>query len=552
MLKYLIYRSRWLVLVAAVSSIIAGSCSVLLVIEINTAINATIELRTETAWRFGRVVAGALIFGVFANILFQRLRQRAIADLRSRICEKVMDAPLSQLEQVGAARVQSALSDHVTDVAQFFVSLPAILTNGVIVAGCLVYMAILSWAIFLAGACVLLLGSIAYYFAYTKAMRYLRLASKAQDRLFGYFRSLTDGAKELKQNRQKRNLFENRVLGDTIREVSGQRFTGMALFEAAVGWSNFLIYSFIGLVIFVLVKELPGQERVMTGFTLLFVYMVSPLQGLLNALPNTNLARVASKRIDDITQSFGSLEKACDEVTVPAFSTIKMQQIRHRFYHEKTDEHFELGPIDISLHAGEIVFLIGGNGSGKTTLAKLLAGLYPPEDGHLLLNDTEINENNRDEYRQLFSSIFSDFHLFEQLLQTGRADVDAEGNRYLTKLHLQNKVQVRNGAFTTQSLSQGQRKRLALVVAYLEDRPFLIFDEWAADQDPLFKKFFYDEVLAELRDMGKGILVISHDDRFFDVADRIIRMENGQIVGLCEGDAEMLHRGHLNLSTESI
>ncbi|SDM20561.1 putative ATP-binding cassette transporter [Franzmannia pantelleriensis] len=67
------------------------------------------------------------------------------------------------------------------------------------------------------------------------------------------------------------------------------------------------------------------------------------------------------------------------------------------------------------------------------------------------------------------------------------------------------------------------------MVAYLEDRPFLVFDEWAADQDPLFKEVFYREVLPELKRMGKAVLVISHDDRYFPLADRLVRLESGKL-----------------------
>ncbi len=175
---------------------------------------------------------------------------------------------------------------------------------------------------------------------------------------------------------------------------------------------------------------------------------------------------------------------------------------------------------------------MGGNGSGKTSLAKLLVGLYRPEQGAILINGEPVGDANRDRYRQSFSAIFSDFHLFEQMLDAASAELDAQGNALLEKLHLQHKVQVRNGAFTTRALSQGQRKRLALVVAYLEDRPFLVFDEWAADQDPVFKDVFYRELLPELKIKGKAVLVISHDDRYFHLADRLIRMENGQVVAI--------------------
>jgi putative ATP-binding cassette transporter len=175
------------------------------------------------------------------------------------------------------------------------------------------------------------------------------------------------------------------------------------------------------------------------------------------------------------------------------------------------------------------VFLIGGNGSGKTTLAKVLVGLYAPESGTIRLNGRPIADADRESYRQHFAAVFSDFYLFERLVGLGRHDIDAEAEEYLRDLHLSHKVSVRQGVFTTLALSQGQRKRLALLTAYLEDRPVYLFDEWAADQDTLFKKVFYTQLLPELRARGKAVLVISHDDRYFGVADRIVRLDYGRL-----------------------
>ena len=167
-----------------------------------------------------------------------------------------------------------------------------------------------------------------------------------------------------------------------------------------------------------------------------------------------------------------------------------------------------------------------------------MVGLYPPEGGEVLLNGERVEADGWDAYRQLFSVVFSDFHLFGRLLEAPRDGLDEEGNRLLAKLHLQHKVRVENGAFTTQALSQGQRKRLALVVAYLEGRPFLVFDEWAADQDPLFKEVLYCEVLLELKRMGKAVLVITHDDRYFHLADRLVRLESGKLLATEQLDGE--------------
>jgi putative ATP-binding cassette transporter len=175
------------------------------------------------------------------------------------------------------------------------------------------------------------------------------------------------------------------------------------------------------------------------------------------------------------------------------------------------------------------VFIVGGNGSGKSTLAKLITGLYIPEAGEIRLDEELITEQNREWYRQHFSVVFSDFYLFDELWGLENSGLDSKVQEYLKVLQLDHKVKVTNGKFSTTALSQGQRKRLALLTAYLENRPIYLFDEWAADQDPAFKKIFYTELLTKLRDQGKTVLVISHDDRYFHLADRIVKLEYGKV-----------------------
>jgi putative ATP-binding cassette transporter len=186
--------------------------------------------------------------------------------------------------------------------------------------------------------------------------------------------------------------------------------------------------------------------------------------------------------------------------------------------------------VDLTISPNEIVFIIGGNGSGKSTLAKLLVGLYSPEAGEIRLNGERITDENREWYRQHFSVIFSDFYLFEGLLGLESQNLDKTAREYLSVLQLGHKVEVQNGGLSTTALSQGQRRRLALLTAYLEDRPIYVFDEWAADQDPHYKKVFYTQLLPELRAKGKGVVVITHDDRYFDVADRIVKLDYGKAV----------------------
>ena len=571
MFSHLINRFRGLLLAAAIVSIVSGACGVLLVSQINAAL--TVERHSAAlAWTFAGLAVAALLSRTLSSVLCERLSQHALAELRRTISSRVLATDLRRLERLGGPKIQSVLSEHSANVAQFFVSLPAIFTNAVIVIGCMIYMALLSWPVFLAAVLMIGLGSLCYHLLHLQAIRHLDHAATEQDHLFGHFRSLTEGAKELRLHAGKRRVFKDQVLGQSIDAVRRSRALGLSIFVASASWGNFLIYVFIGLALFVLVGDIPDRSAVMTGFALVFLYMVVPLEVLLLNIPRVNLARVAARHIEEITLNIpaadgcaansptansptsssptASSPAADASALAPArFSHLALHGVTHRYYHERSDEVFELGPIDLSFEPGSVTFIVGGNGSGKTTLAKLLVGLYAPESGEVFLDGERIEDGNRDRYRQLFSAIFADFHLFERLLQRPRPALDKAGNRLLQRLHLQHKVKVVDGAFasqalspvhfTTEALSQGQRKRLALVAACLEERPFLVFDEWAADQDPAFKEVFYRELLPELKAQGKAVLVISHDDRYFHLGDRLLKLEEGQLFSIDLADTAL-------------
>ena len=218
------------------------------------------------------------------------------------------------------------------------------------------------------------------------------------------------------------------------------------------------------------------------------------------------------------------------EETKPA--TLKSLELNQVFYEFPSVDNlapFKLGPINIKIKQGDIVFIVGENGGGKTTLIKLLLGLYVPQQGQIMLDGKTVTAQYMDDYRQLFTTIFSDFYLFDELLNAEQ-DLPQQANKYLKKMKIDHKVTIKDGAFTTTDLSTGQRKRLALINAWLEERPVLVFDEWAADQDPSFRRIFYTQLLPDLKKLGKTIIVISHDDRYFNIADQLVRMENGNVI----------------------
>ncbi|PHM75064.1 cyclic peptide export ABC transporter [Xenorhabdus kozodoii] len=535
LLLSLLYRSRWALAIATFASVANGISSVSLVTLINKSLATSSGNHTSLIWYFSILVVVAIVCRVLSGVIFAKLSQGTMAKMRELISDRVACASFRQIEMLGASRAQSIITDDSTNVSLLFFILPNIVMQGSIVLGCLGYLAWLSWQVFCLALAVVLIGSLGYSLGGTKAINAFNAAGKAQDRLFTHFSALFSGAKELKLHFSRAQDFLTHSLGREIDAVRRHRARAFGVYAFGVGWILFLFYVFLGLVIFAPAMISGLEPTTLAGYVIVFLFMLMPLDSLLNSIPTLNSARVSLDRIGKILSELDEQDRIEQQISASEFgeaNSIRLSGLTHSYYREKENEVFQLGPIDMELKRGEITFLIGGNGSGKTTLAKLLIGLYTPENGTITVDGRTITDSNRANYRQLFSAIFSDFHLFESLIGLRDTDstLDGRANALLAKLHLDHKVKIENGHFSTRDLSQGQRKRLALVVAYLEDRPFYLFDEWAADQDPLFKRVFYQELLPELAARGKAVLAITHDDRFFHLADHCLKLESGQLI----------------------
>lgn len=243
-------------------------------------------------------------------------------------------------------------------------------------------------------------------------------------------------------------------------------------------------------------------------------------------------ARIALEKVKGLGLSLGGLDAELvkdDPEPLPEWNRLDLKGVTFAYPADNEGRAFMLGPLNFTLRRGELIFVVGGNGSGKSTLMKVLTGLYSPQSGMIQLDGLSITDDNRSHYCRYFSAVFSDFYLFDSLLGLGGPHLDACASRYLVELELDAKVQISDGAFSTTALSQGQRKRLALLTAFIEDRPIYVLDEWAADQDPHYREIFYKRLLPELKSRGKTVVVISHDDHYYDVADRIVKLDYGRV-----------------------
>jgi putative pyoverdin transport system ATP-binding/permease protein len=534
LLKFVLRTCRGMMILTAIASLASGACNAGLIALVNHVLNHPGAPAMLMVAAFASLGLGKVATGFVSQILLTQFSQGAIAELRRDLVRKILGVPLRHLENVGTARLMVALTEDVLNITQALLAIPIITVNIAVLAAGAAYLGWLSWQMLAVMGLFSLAGAFTYRFFINRGLHQLALAREEEDRLFGCFRGLTEGIKELKLHRNRRGVFLNEQI-QSITETY-QRFNVAAevRFILAQTWSHVLIFAMIGLFLFLLPHLGGVNNEVVTGYIVTTFYLMGPLQGVLSSFSIFGRANVALQKIEALGVSLAATSQEQCPIspasTEVAFERLQLSSVTHAYHHEKEERNFTLGPIDLSFQPGEVVFIAGGNGSGKSTLAKIITGLYPPESGEIRLDGNSVNDANRDDYRQLFAAVFSDFYLFDTLIGLEKTDLDARAQACLGQLHLDHKVKVRDGVLSTTALSQGQRKRLALMTACLEDRPIYLFDEWASDQDPVFKDIFYTQIVPDLKARGKAVIAITHDDKYFEMADRLIKLDSGKIV----------------------
>ena len=532
LISLLLSTSRRQVALTLVCGVLSGVGSAAVLGIINQVL---IQPGTQGLGTFALPFAGAMVVALLARIcsqmLLNRLQQGTLRELRLRLTRHLITTSYRQLEEAGTHRVLNSISGDLMNISIGVIHLPEVFINLATVVGTLCYLAWLSWPMFLGLVFFIVVGFFTYSVPASVGFRMQMGARQKGDQLFKHFIALINGAKELRLNRERREDFITHEVKPLVTQVERETVRGDDLVAAAGSWGMFLYSAVIGLLLFLLPLLVDVSITMLLGSVLVVLYIQQPLTGLISAMPFLGRASFAIEQVEKLGMELVPDEpkRAEEDAPLPSVERIELVGVTHTYRRENEDETFTLGPLHLALNRGELVFLVGGNGSGKTTLAKLLTGLYAPESGELRVNGQPIPRELRDAYRQSFSAVFFDFFLFERLLGAGSPELMKQAQDYLGKLHLDKKVRIQDGALSTLELSQGQRKRLALLMAYLEDRPVYIFDEWAADQDPTFKELFYREFLPELKRRGKAVLVISHDDRYFQLADRVVHLESGRI-----------------------
>ncbi|WP_144635228.1 cyclic peptide export ABC transporter [Bordetella genomosp. 13] len=524
----------WIVL-SSVCGIAAGAATVALLGTINQVLNQSGPLQGQALYVFIGLCLVALAGRAVSDISTNLVGQRLVAQVRKMLARQILSAPIDALERYRTHRLMPVLTQDVDMISDVAFTLSSTVIALATALGCLVYLAWLSPAMFGVLLVMLLLGTACQLRYQARGMAGFWQARDMEETLHKAYRGISEGAKELRMNRERRHRVYRDGVAHSVDRIRDINWKAINTYVTARAFGSALFFLLIALILGW--ATLRGSEPgVLSGFVLVLLFLKGPMDQIINTLPSLGRARVALKRVADLAARFATPEAALADASGldtdrrPAMERgIELRGASYTFDAPAAGQPgFVLGPIDLTVRRGELLFVVGDNGSGKTTLIKLLLGLYMPSDGAVLLDGKPVGHAERDDYRQLFGTVLSDFFLFEDL-PGGQQSLPETAQPYLQRLELAHKVSVQEGAFSTVDLSTGQRKRLALVHAYLEGRPVLVFDEWAADQDPAFRHLFYTELLPELRAQGRSIVVISHDDRYFHVADRIVHMRAGRV-----------------------
>lgn len=490
--------------------------------------------------QFAGLLLLLLLCAAAAQVSLHSLGHRFVYNLRRGLVKRVLDTDIQRLEQLGGSRILASLSSDIRNITIAFVHLPEMVYGLVLSLAAFVYLAWLSPPLF---------GVTIGWLAFTltvgwvfvgRVNHHIRLLREAEDRLYQDYQAVIDGRKELALNRDRaRRLYEEEF--DVNAEAYRAHVTRADTYNGLAGnWANIMVLGTIGLVFFFANGQGWASAAVAATFALTVLFLRTPMVSAVGSLPSMLAARVALDKLDAL--DLAPLRMAFEQPPKPVaqWQRLELRDVVYHYPGEADEAGFDVGPLNLTLKRGELLFLVGGNGSGKSTLARLLTGLYRPVSGQILLDGRPISDADWAAYRKLFSSVFTDFHLFTRLLGADGAEAEeGAADSWLQRLHLAHKVRHGSGRLLDTRYSQGQRKRLALLLAMLEERDILVLDEWAADQDPLFRRLFYRELLPQIKAMGKTVLAITHDDHYFDQADRLLKMDCGQ---LCELSGE--HREH--------
>lgn len=468
-----------------------------------------------------------VLFKGLSSVLSMTLVNRASAELRLQVYRQVSNMSLARLERVGPTRLVNVLHFDIPAITAAAVSLPQLWVTALSLCSVLGYLVYLNAKVFAFALFSLAVAVLTYQLPMFMATQFFRQAREAEDQIQQGVNSLIYGAKELKLNRVKADAFyEEALRRPEYRELSIQ-LKGNSWSVFAQSYAEVIAFLLVGVIVFHFRFTYSLNVNELMGLTMGLLYITGPIGLILNVMGTIRRGNIALAKLREIQVELCP-ERLGEAMPMPdGQGQLTVHGLSYTYGDETS--HFSLENINLKFVPGQVSFIIGGNGSGKSTLGKCLSLHYFPSTGYIALDGNIVTSQNVESSRRFISQISTDYWLFDQLYSDTTILQQEKINHYLRYLELDGKVDLVGGRFSSTKLSDGQRKRLALLVTLLDDRPICIFDEWAADQDPHFKHFFYSVILQDLRQRNKVVIVITHDDRYFTYADQIVAMDSGRV-----------------------
>jgi putative ATP-binding cassette transporter len=511
-------------------SLLSGIANMAIIVLITSSIGSNVELK-YLIFYYVLAVSVYILGRRYVQVNLIKLSRQLTYEIRVELLDKIFAASYQNFEKIDTGRIHTTLNDDVNmlgESANLFVMLITSIFTAVAV---FIYLASIAfWATVITLSLILSL-TVLYFFVVKNTHKYFAEARDTRDRFTNYASGLINGFKEISlHNGKKLNYRED--MAYSAYEFKEKITTANVRFATAYMVGESLLVVILGVVVFAIPELFPTVElRILMSFVILLLYLIGPINSILNSIPTIVQFRVALNRINEF---LGEISVVASPVQTPvkppvdrSVDSLSVSGITFQYKGKQDKNRFAIGPIDLEVRKGEVLFIIGGNGSGKTTFAKLLSGLYKPDGGLVMLNNKIIEPAELSEF---FSAVFNPPYLFEKLYGIDIQSKSKEAKHYLEVLELNDKLTVsEDGMYNTINLSSGQRKRMALLQCYLEDSPIYLLDEWAVDQDPAFRRFFYRTLVPQMKKQGKIVIAITHDDHYFDVADRILKMNNGKL-----------------------
>jgi putative pyoverdin transport system ATP-binding/permease protein len=533
LIKIVMKESRTKTLKLLALATIAGLLQALVVVIINGASeNIANGLNFRLFVMFAICITGFILtkrITLFGSVKYV---YEIFYDMRLRIVDKVRSSNLKSFEKLGKAEIHSTLNQNTEIIIEAAKSLSHASSAAVMLIFSFIYIWFLSSKAFIMTVLLLLVGSYIYLVTNRLIGPKLRASRKKEAEFLNYLIQLLDGFKEVKMNRRKSDdLYENWIRGNSVSTRESSLETEILFIKNNL-FVQIFFFMLIAAVVFILPQITEIDTLISRNIIAVLLFCIGSIVSVVQAIPIMSKADAALGSLEEL-ESF--LDSADDMKSTAKYNPYKKKEpfdeisfnnITFTYKDEYNSRPFTLGPVEFSIHSNEILFLTGGNGAGKSTLLKVIAGLYYPMAGEIICGGTKVDKKNYAHYRNLYSVIFTDFHLFDRLY--GLKDIDENiVNDLLKQMEIGHSTSFVDDRFTNINLSTGQRKRLALIITYLEDKEIFIFDEVAAGQDPFFRDYFYTVLLKDLKAMGKTIIAATHDDRYFNVADRCLKMEHG-------------------------